>query len=222
MATRTRIKVCGLTRPDDVDGTVAAGVDAIGLVFYPPSRRLLTLDRARLLRRRVPAFVSVAALFVNAPVDEIHAVLEHVQPDLLQFHGEEPPAFCEQFGTRYLKAFRVGAPGLDTPARLAARCQDYPTAAGWLFDSYSPGFGGSGQCFDLSLLTDIPRIPGGPAFVLSGGLTADTVAAALQACRPFAVDVSSGVESEPGLKDLTRIRAFMQAVAQADAARAVE
>lgn len=214
---RTRIKVCGLTRPQDVDAAVAAGVDAIGLVFYLNSRRRLDPDQARLLRQRVPAFVTVAALFVNPRPDEVQRVLDRVGPDLLQFHGEEPPEFCDGFASRYMKAFRVGAPGQGSAPELAARCLDYPQAAGWLFDSYSAGFGGSGLRFDLSLLADIPRGPGIPASVLSGGLTAASVGRAIAAWQPFAVDVSSGVESAPGIKDAGRVLEFVQAVRAADA-----
>jgi phosphoribosylanthranilate isomerase len=200
-----------------VDAAIAAGVDAIGLVFYPESRRRLDLDQARLLRQRVPAFVTVVALFVNPQTDEVQRVLDRVRPDLLQFHGEEPPEFCDGFASRYLKAFRVGAPGQDSAPALAARCLDYSHAAGWLFDSYSAGFGGSGLRFDLALLADVPRGPDLPAGVISGGLTAASVGPAIAAWQPFAVDVSSGVESAPGIKDAERVRAFVQAVRAADA-----
>ncbi|HEX7388338.1 MAG TPA: phosphoribosylanthranilate isomerase [Castellaniella sp.] len=222
MNSRTRIKVCGLTRAQDVDAAVAAGVDAIGLVFYPRSRRLVSIEQARALRQRVPAFVCVTALFVDAAANDVQAVLNEVGPDLLQFHGAESAAFCNQFGVRYLKAFRVGAPGQDTAPTLAARCLEYPQAAGWLFDSYSSGYGGSGQRFDLSLLTQVPREPDRPAVVLSGGLTAESVGSAVAVCRPFGVDVSSGVESGPGLKDGARIFAFVHAVALADDRRTLK
>lgn len=214
---RTRIKVCGLTRPQDVDAAVDAGVDAIGLVFYPESRRCLDPDQARLLRQRVPAFVNVVALFVNPQPDDVRRVLDRVGPDLLQFHGEEPPEFCDGFASRYMKAFRVGAPGQDSAPALAARCLDYPHAAGWLFDSYSAGFGGSGLRFDMSLLADVPHGPAVPAGVLSGGLTAASVGRAIAAWQPFAVDVSSGVESAPGIKDAGLVLEFVQAVRAADA-----
>src|SRR5690606_21384013 len=130
---RTRVKICGLTRPQDLDAAVAAGADAVGLVFYPPSRRCLTLEQAAALRARVPAFVTVTALFVNPDAQAVQQVIETVRPDLLQFHGEESPDFCTRFGVRHLKAFRVGAPGQDTPAGLAQACQAHRQAAGWLF-----------------------------------------------------------------------------------------
>lgn len=216
---RTRVKICGLTRPADVQTVVQAGADALGLVFYPASRRCVTLEQAAALRAQVPAFVSVVALFVNPQAADVRRVLDVVRPDLLQFHGEEPADFCRQFGVRYLKAFRVGAPGLDSPAGLAATCAGHPQASGWLFDSYSPAYGGSGHRFDAALLSQLPRGEGGPALVLSGGLTADGVGEDIMAQRPFAVDVSSGVESAPGIKDPAKIQAFMQAVQAADRQR---
>ncbi|MGX5660345.1 phosphoribosylanthranilate isomerase [Castellaniella ginsengisoli] len=216
---RTRVKICGLTRPEDLDAAVAAGADAIGLVFYPPSRRCLTLEQAAALRARVPAFVGVTALFVNPDAQTVRRVIEAVHPDLLQFHGEEPPDFCAGFGTRHIKAFRAGAPGLETATALARACEAYGQAAGWLFDSYSAGYGGSGNGFDTALLAEVPRGPDAPALILSGGLKAETVGAQIAALEPFAVDVSSGVESAPGIKDPARIRAFMQAVRATDAVR---
>ncbi|MGB6007935.1 phosphoribosylanthranilate isomerase [Castellaniella sp.] len=216
---RTRVKICGLTRPADARAAVRAGADAIGLVFYPASRRCVTLAQAAELRAQAPAFVSVVALFVNPPADDVRRVLDAVRPDLLQFHGDESADFCRQFGARYLKAFRVGAPGLDTAAALGAACQAYDDASGWLFDSYSPAYGGSGQRLDADLLSQVPRGDDAPALVLSGGLTAGTVGHDIARWHPFAVDVSSGVETAPGLKDVARIEAFMRAVSAADAAR---
>ncbi len=217
---RTRVKICGLTRPSDLDEAVAAGADVVGLVFYPPSRRCLTPDQAAALRARAPAFVGVTALFVNPDAQTVRRVIEAVRPDLLQFHGEESPDFCAAFGTRHIKAFRAGAPGLETAAELARACEAHGRAAGWLFDSYSAGYGGSGIGFDTALLADVPRGPGAPALILSGGLKAETVGERIAALAPFAVDVSSGVESAPGIKDPARIRAFMRAVRAADAALA--
>lgn len=219
MILRTRIKICGLTREQDVDAAVAAGADAIGLVFYPPSRRCVSLERAAALRHHAPAFVTVVALFVDPQPADVLQVLQQVRPDLLQFHGGEPAAFCDQFGHRYLKAFRVGAPGLDTAHALARQCRQYPGAAGWLFDSYSPGFGGSGRRFDPTLLAQVLPSADRPARVLSGGLTADTVGGLLERWSPFAVDVSSGVEASPGIKDARRIAAFVEAVRRVDAQR---
>lgn len=216
---RTRIKICGLTRVQDLDAAVAAGADAIGFVFYPPSRRCLTLAQAAALRARVPAFVGATALFVNPDARTVHQVIEAVRPDLLQFHGEEPPDFCGSFGMRYVKAFRVGAPGQGSVAELARACVSHAQAAGWLFDSYSAGYGGSGSGFDAALLADVPRGTDAPALILSGGLKAETVGEKISALAPFAVDVSSGVESAPGIKDPAGIQAFVQAVRAADRLR---
>lgn len=215
---RTRIKICGLTREEDVAAAVEAGADAIGLVFYGGSKRCLTLEQAARLRRLVPCFVSATALFVNATQQEVRQVVDEVGPDLLQFHGDETPQDCERYGRRYLRAFRVGAPGLDSAEGLARSCLPYAGAAGWLFDSYSPGFGGSGLAFDRALLQGLGQ-GGSPArpMVLSGGLKVDTVAGAVRALRPWAVDVSSGVETAPGVKSADLIRRFVQAVRAADA-----
>ncbi|MGB6154432.1 phosphoribosylanthranilate isomerase [Castellaniella sp.] len=216
MTSRTRVKICGLTRPQDVQAVVAAGADAVGLVFYPASRRLVSLKDAARLRASVPAFVSVVALFVNPDAADVRRTIQSVQPDLLQFHGDETPAFCAQFDHRYLKAFRIGAPGLDTPEGVVAHCLQYPHASGWLFDSYSPAYGGSGRKFDQSLLSQVPRGQSHPVWVLSGGLSADTVGASIHTWHPHAVDISSGVETAPGLKDAKKVQAFLEAVRLAD------
>ncbi|OWT54477.1 phosphoribosylanthranilate isomerase [Candidimonas nitroreducens] len=215
---RTRVKICGLTRPQDIATAASAGADAVGFVFYPQSSRLLGLEQARSLRAAVPAFVDVVALFVNAPRDEVQAVIDQVRPGLLQFHGDEPPEYCAGFHHPYMRAFRLGAPGLDTPQGVLAAAQQHGAAAAWLFDSYSPGYGGSGKTFDLSLLDAVRREPGSRPVVLAGGLNAATVAASIRDLRPYAVDVSSGVESAPGIKSAEKIKAFMRAVAQGDGA----
>jgi phosphoribosylanthranilate isomerase len=214
---RTRIKICGLTREADIAAAVEAGADAIGFVFHPGSKRCLTIERAAQLRREIPAFVSTVALFVNAAPHAISAVADAVQPDVLQFHGDEAPEACRQSGRRYMRAFRVGAPGLDTAESLAAYCKPYDDAAGWLFDSYSAGYGGSGLAFDHHLLEAVQADSASRPLVLSGGLKPDTVAQAVRTVRPWAVDVSSGVEIEPGIKSADLIRAFIDAVKTADA-----
>ncbi|MER1968109.1 phosphoribosylanthranilate isomerase [Castellaniella sp. GW247-6E4] len=219
---RTRVKVCGLTRRDDVRAAVDAGVDAIGLVFYPPSRRYLNAGAAATLRDLVPAFVDTVALFVNPSVADVREVIEAVGPDLLQFHGEESPQFCTQFGVRYLKGFRVGAPGQDTADALAAHCAAHGRAAAWLFDSFSQGYGGSGTSLDPALLREVARAPDARPLVLAGGLSAGNVGARVAELRPYAVDVSSGVEESPGLKDPARIVEFMRAVRAADAQAAID
>jgi len=213
---RTRIKICGLTREQDIDAAVSAGVDAIGFVFYAKSRRCLTPTRAAQLRRAVPAFVDVVALFVNPDPADVQAVLDQVGPELLQFHGDETPQECARYGHRFLRAFRAGAPGLDTPEGLATHCRAYGEAAGWLFDSYSAGYGGSGHGFDYALLDDVRADPVSRPLILSGGLNGDNVGQAIEFVRPWGVDVSSGVEVEQGIKSSDRISFFVDAAHAAD------
>jgi len=213
---RTRIKICGLTREQDIDAAVSAGVDAIGFVFYAKSRRCLTPTRAAQLRRAVPAFVDVVALFVNPEPADVQAVLDQVGPELLQFHGDETPQECARYGHRFLRAFRAGAPGLDTPEGLATHCRAYGEAAGWLFDSYSAGYGGSGHGFDYALLDDVRADPVSRPLILSGGLNGDNVGQAIEFVRPWGVDVSSGVEVEQGIKSSDRISFFVDAAHAAD------
>ena len=204
---RTRIKICGITRGEDAEAAARAGADAIGLVFYPPSPRFLGLDQARRLAAAAPPFVSTVALFVNPAADEVRAVLEHVRPAMLQFHGEETPAFCGQFGMPYVKACRVRQ-GVD----LLEYLRPFSGAAGWLLDSHVEEYGGIGEAFDWSLVPAERLRP----IVLSGGLTRDNVREAVRRVRPWAVDVSSGVESAKGVKDADRIAAFIAEVRHAD------
>jgi len=218
LQSRTRVKICGLTRPEDVRAACAAGADAIGLVFYPKSSRLVSLEQARVLREAVPAMVSVVALFVNAQAEEVQQVLDHVRPDVLQFHGDEPPEYCASFGHRYLKAFRLGGPGLGEPQAVLQACRRYPHATAWLFDSYSPGYGGSGLSFDSALLQAVRQAPDSRPVILAGGLTPHTVAQSVRELRPYALDVSSGVEASGGIKSAEKIQAFMGAVREADGA----
>ncbi|CAM4061234.1 phosphoribosylanthranilate isomerase [Bordetella tumulicola] len=216
---RTRVKICGLTREADIASAVQAGADAIGFVFYPGSKRYVAPAQAAALRRAVPAFVDTVALFVNPDPSEVQVVLDHVGPDLLQFHGDESVQDCTRYGVRFLRAFRAGAPGLDTPDDLATVCRAYEAAAGWLFDSYSAGYGGSGQAFDHRLLAAVRADVSARPIILSGGLNADNIGPLIQALRPWAVDVSSGVETAPGLKSADKIRALMDAVRHADDGR---
>ena len=204
---RTRIKVCGITREQDVQAAVLAGADAIGLVFYPPSPRFLSVDWARQLASDVPPFVSTVALFVNPSAAEVYTVLDRVRPSMLQFHGEEPPVFCAQFGVPYIKACRV-KPGVD----LLEYLRPFSGAAGWLLDSHVEEYGGIGESFDWSL---VPAERSHP-IVLSGGLSSENVATAVRRVRPWAVDVSSGVESSKGIKDPAKIAAFISEVRNAD------
>ena len=206
---KTRIKICGLTREADVDAAVAAGADAVGFVFYPPSPRYVTPERAAELARRVPPFVDVVGLFVNATAEEIGATCASVPLNLLQFHGDETPAFCRSFARPWLRAARV-RPGLD----LVEFARSYSDARGLLLDAFVEGYGGGGHVFDWTLIP--PGLPG--HLVLSGGLHADNVGDAIRRVRPVAVDVSSGVEAGKGIKDHGKIAAFVAAVRAADAA----
>ena len=204
---RTRIKICGLTREQDVDTAVAAGADAIGFVFYPPSPRAVTPARAAALAARVPPFVSVTALFVNAADDAIAAVLDQVPVSLLQFHGDEVEAQCRKWARPYIRAARV-RPGLD----LLQYAAEFSSALGILLDAFVEGYGGGGQTFDWRAIPEkMPR-----PVILSGGLHPGNVAEAIRQVRPAAVDVSSGVEAAKGIKDAAKIAAFVTAVRAAD------
>jgi phosphoribosylanthranilate isomerase len=201
---RTRIKICGITRRGDAQAAVAAGADALGFVFHAESPRCVTVDAAARVARSVPPFVTLVALFVDALPDLVNTVIAEVGPDLLQFHGSESPALCGGFGRPYIKAVRMRD---DVDLRAAAR--EYREARGLLLDSYVPGApGGTGTAFAWDR---IPRDLDRP-IVLAGGLTPENVGAAIAAARPYAVDVSSGVESAPGIKDAEKIAAFVAAV----------
>ena len=203
---RTRIKICGITRAEDARGAARAGADAIGLVFYPPSPRYLSTERAVEIRDVLPPFVQTVALFVNPDAAQVAQVLQRVRPAMLQFHGEEMPEFCAQFGVPFVKACRVRR-GVDALEYL----RPYSRAAAWLFDSYVPEYGGVGESFDWSLVPVTEK-----AVILSGGLSQENVAAAIRRVRPWGVDVSSGVEAAKGVKDLAKIAAFIAEVRNAD------
>lgn len=204
---RTRIKICGLTRDADVDAAVAAGADAIGFVFYPRSPRFVEPARAAELARRLPPFVTPVGLFVNATADEIQRATDAMPHLLLQFHGDEPPAGCDAAQRPYIRAARM-APGVD----LLDFAASYPNALALLLDAHVEAYGGSGKAFDWSLIpANVPR-----PVVLSGGLHAGNVIQGITQVRPWAVDVSSGVESAKGIKDAQAIRRFCDAVREAD------
>lgn len=211
---RTRIKICGLTREQDVELACALGADALGFVFYPKSKRCLTPARAAQLAQRRDVFVSSVALFVDPAADLVSTVIQTMSPTYLQFHGDETPAQCEQFNWPYIKAFRVGAPGLQSPEELLSACQIHRNASAWLFDSYTPLYGGSGHGFDRDLLSDV-LAQGQRPIVLSGGLNVENVGGLIQKIRPQAIDVSSGVESEPGIKCASKMRDFFAQIDQA-------
>lgn len=205
---RTRVKICGLTRAEDVTAAVANGADAIGLVFHPPSPRAVTPERARSLVAGLPPFVTVVGLFVNEERERIAEILRRVRIDLLQFHGDETPADCAGHGRPWIKAVRV-RDHVDLPA-LQGR---YGAASALLLDTYRPGVpGGTGSTFDWDL---IPAEMAGK-IILAGGLDADNVERAVRGVRPYAVDVSGGVERAKGIKDAEKIAAFMRGVRRGD------
>lgn len=200
----TRVKICGITREEDALAAAEAGADAIGLVFYAPSPRYVSIERARRIVCALPPFVSSVGLFVDASAAEVWAVLDQVPLSMLQFHGDEPDEFCRQFGKPYLKALRV-RPGDDLDD-LAAR---WPGASGILLDSYKPGVpGGTGETFDWSIVPSLRSWH----LVLAGGLETSNVHAAVQQVAPWAVDVSGGVELSKGIKDSQKINAFIEEV----------
>ena len=203
----TRIKICGITRVEDVQAVANSGADALGLVFYDKSPRYVSVQQAAQLVQTMPPFITVVGLFVNAEVDFVRTVLEQVPLGLLQFHGDEPPEFCTQFGKPYIKAIRVKA-GVDL-LQCAAR---FHTAQGLLLDAHVEGMeGGTGKTFDWTLIPLLP-LP----VILSGGLHADNVGEAIKQVRPYAVDVSSGVEASKGIKDAAKISAFIKEVNKID------
>ncbi len=205
---RTRVKICGITRVEDAQAVVSAGADAIGLVFYAPSPRAVAIEQAKAICAQVPAFVTITALFVDAPKLQVQQVLDQLPVDLLQFHGDESPRYCESFNRPYIKAIRV-RPSID----LIALERRYAGARALLLDAYRPGVpGGTGETFDWQLIPDSLQT----AVVLAGGLNGANVAAAIAAVRPFAVDISGGVEAAKGIKDHLLIEQFMREVRCAD------
>lgn len=199
-----RSKICGITRIEDALAAVDAGADAIGFVFYAKSPRAVSVEQARAITAALPPFITTVGLFVNISRCELTEILEIVPLDLLQFHGDETPEDCDGYHRPYIKALRVQA-GDD----IAASCRAYSRASGILLDTYVAGVpGGTGEAFDWSL---IPQTLSKP-IILAGGLTPDNVAQAIAQVRPYAVDVSGGVEMSKGIKDHDKIRAFMHAV----------
>lgn len=199
----TRVKICGITKLGDALSAVEAGADALGFVFYAPSKRYVTPEQAGVIIRKLPPFVTTVGLFVNADEDYVESVLAAAQLDLLQFHGDESNADCLRFGRPFIKALRV-KPDLDLMQAFSA----YPDARGILLDAYRPGVpGGTGEVFDWDLIPD--DIAG--AITLAGGLDATNVARAVAAVGPYAVDVSGGVEAAPGQKDGAKVSAFVEA-----------
>ncbi len=204
----TRVKICGITRPEDARAAEAAGAEAIGMVFYDKSPRCVETAMAARIVTVLGPFTRAVGLFVNAPENEVQAVIEETGIDLLQFHGDEDEAFCARFDRPYLKAIRM-RPGMDPVSAASV----YTSAAGILFDTWSDDkYGGTGVTFDWA------RVPGeiDKPIILAGGLTAQNVAAAVAATKPYAVDVSGGVESSPGIKSEQLINDFIRSARAAD------
>jgi phosphoribosylanthranilate isomerase len=203
----THVKICGITREEDLRALADAGADAFGLVFYPPSPRCLSIERARALAAAAPPSLTSVALFVNASAAEVQRIVDEVRPQVLQFHGEESPEFCRAFGVPYVKACRVRK-GVD----LLEYWRPFSDACGWLADAWVEEYGGVGTGFDWSLVPAARERP----LILSGGLEPANVGAAIGRVKPWGVDVSSGVESAKGIKDAARIAAFIAEVRNAD------
>ncbi|MDF1693376.1 MAG: phosphoribosylanthranilate isomerase [Zhongshania sp.] len=205
---RTRVKICGITRAEDAEAAISAGADALGFVFYAKSPRALTAAQAALIIARLPPFVSKVGLFVNANADDVREVLATCSLDLLQFHGDETAGYCESFAKPYMKALRM-RDDIDLTAQLAA----YSSAAAILLDSYKAGVpGGTGEVFNWERIPSELSLP----LVLAGGLRPNNAGAAILACRPYALDVSGGVESAPGIKCADAMTRFIDAVSAAD------
>lgn len=205
---RTRVKICGITQVQDAIAVVDAGADAIGLVFYGPSPRAVSLKQAQEIVKAVPAFVSVVALFVNPEPSMVQEILNDVRIDLIQFHGDEDSTFCEQFKHPYIKAIRV-----RQASDVVASSLRFPSAQGILLDSYKPGVpGGTGETFDWSLIP----VEQTKKIILAGGLTPENAADAIELVQPFALDVSGGVEEAKGIKDHGKINQFLSEVYRVD------
>ena len=208
---RTRSKICGITRPEDGLLAASQGADAIGLVFYAPSPRYVAAEQARAVIAALPPFVTTVGLFVDAPAEEVREILALVPLDLLQFHGNEDEAYCQSFGRPYFKAIRM-AEGVD----LAEQAARYASASALLLDSYQKGVpGGTGHAFNWA------RIPEGldKPIILAGGLGPENIDEAIRTVRPYAVDVSSGVEAAKGIKDADKVIALLRGVERADGER---
>jgi len=206
---RTRVKICGITRADDALAAAAMGVDAIGLVFYDQSPRNIEIETAATICRQLPAFVTTVALFLDADQSLVNEVLAHVPVEVLQFHGAEDPAYCERFARPYIKALGMGALNREG---LISQSKAYKNARGLLLDSHKPGAaGGTGETFDWNSIPALNK-----PVILAGGLTVNNVAEAVNRVHPWAVDVSSGVEVDKGIKSVELMSAFMQEIENAN------
>lgn len=205
---RTRVKICGLTRPEDVVAAANAGADAVGFVFYEPSPRSVSIETAAELIRSLPPFVTATGLFVNPGKDYVEEVLAKVPLDLLQFHGDETPEFCQSFPARWIKAVRIRSQG-----DIEQAFQDYIRASGLLVDAWvADTYGGTGQSFNWDLIPSVRPLP----LILAGGLASDNVASAVEQVRPWGVDVSGGVESGKGIKHTEKMTDFINEVRRVD------
>ena len=205
---RTRVKICGITRIEDAAAVVQCGADALGLVFYPRSQRFVSIEHAREIAESVAPFVTVVGLFVNAAADTIRRTIAEVPLGLLQFHGDEDNAACNSFGLPFIKSI-----AMRERVDVLSLMDRYPDAAGFLLDTWQPhSHGGGGEAFDWQRVPERSPRP----LILAGGLTPENVTAAINAARPYAVDVSSGVESRKGIKSAAKIAAFMRGVEDSD------
>lgn len=206
---RVRVKICGITSFEDADMALQAGADALGFVFYPKSPRHVSIEQAANIIEKLPAFVTTTALFVNPEKAFVEAAIEQAQFDLLQFHGDESAAFCEQFSRPYMKAIRM-----QETTDLMALSQEYSKAKALLLDAYVKGVpGGTGESFNWNWIAPARREGVEQAIILAGGLTEQNVAQAIETVQPWAVDVSGGVEAKPGKKSPERIKRFIQNLA---------
>jgi len=208
MTFRTRVKICGITQTSDAIAAVNAGADALGFVFYEPSPRCVSTDKAKEIINAIPPFINKVALFVNANSDYISSVLEQVNIDTIQFHGDETEAFCRSFNMPYIKAIRV-----QETTDIQKVSNEFSSASGLLVDAYdSSQYGGTGKSFNWDLLPNTCSLP----LILAGGLKADNICQAIQTTNVYAVDVSSGVEESKGVKDHALIKQFMHEVKRAN------
>jgi phosphoribosylanthranilate isomerase len=206
--TRTRVKICGITSVADAAAVVQCGADALGLVFHPNSPRYVDILQAREIAESVSPFVTVVGLFVNAPPDAIQQIIANVPLALLQFHGDEENGLCNSFGLPFIKSIAMRE-GIDVLSLM----EPYPDARGFLLDAWQPRlYGGGGETFDWKMLPESSPRP----VILAGGLTPENVATAINTAHPYAVDVSSGVESRKGIKSAAKIAAFMKGVENSD------
>lgn len=209
MSYRTRVKFCGMTRSEDVHSAVELGVDALGFILYPKSKRALSFEQLKPLVAEVPAWVNSVVLLVNSSEAEVQKVIEEVKPSYLQFHGDESVEFCEQFNYPYLRAIRVGGPGIATQQEIAETVAAYSQAKAFIFDAYSPGYGGAGITFDVSVLDLVRQQQAKEKIIIAGGLGPKNIQSLITQYHPYGVDLCSGIEAVAGHKDPLKMRAFM-------------